>query len=533
MTESFDLRDAPWIFVETLRGERRELSTREALSQAHTLRAINDESPLVLAALTRHLLAVLHRAYDGPKSQREWATIMKTGRFDAAKIDAYLDSERARGRMDLFDPERPFAQTRGVAEKFAEYAQPIDELDLLRAGWGSGRNLFRHRPEREVPRFTPSRAARALLAHHAFATGGLIRKPGEPTAATASPLVRAGVVLLQRGNLFETLCANLLVYVPSEGRPTPLGAASDACSWETEGLPRTIAANEEQKVRPSGYLGQLTWLGRRVELIREGAMVTRFVNAVGVGLPAESPRDPMVTYRRDEERGYVPIGINVERAFWRSSAALFEAARDENSPWIRPAAFDLVASETARAALAEATVFGVGVHGIDAEKSRVDAVRVERFEVLAMTLDDPDARRVVQSAIRFAEESVKALSWALRTYARSAFAPGGRDVASDDVDGFVRGTGAIERVWSALGVRFESLLRDLDRDVVALIAFEKDVLRDVQQTFSGATSACDGSGGGLKARANAERALREGLPLRTKSPVAVAAQPEDNTEEAR
>jgi CRISPR system Cascade subunit CasA len=533
MSASFDLRDAPWIFVETLRGDRRELSTREALSHAHTLRAINDESPLVLAALTRHLLAVLHRAYDGPKSRHEWATIMKTGRFDAAKIDAYLDSERARGRMDLFDPERPFAQTRGVAQKYAEYAQPIDELDLLRAGWGSGRNLFRHRPEREVPRFTPARAARALLAHHAFATGGLIRKPGEPTAATASPLVRAGVVLLQRGNLFETLCANLLVYVPSARHDTPLGAERDACSWETDGLPRTIPSNEEQKVRPSGYLGQLTWLGRRIELVYEDGMVTKFVNAVGVGLAEGSPRDPMVTYRNDKERGYLPIGINVERAFWRSSAALFEAAQDADSPWIRPAAFDLVASEDARTVLGGDMVFGVAVHGIDAEKSRVDAVRAERFEVLARTLDDPDALIVVQSALRFAEESVKALSWALRTYARSAFAPGGRDVASDDVDGFVRGTGAIERVWSALGVRFEMLLRDLDRDVVALIAFEKDVLRDVQQTFSGATSGCDGSGGGLKARANAERALREGLPLRTKAPVAVATQPEDNTEEAR
>jgi CRISPR system Cascade subunit CasA len=521
MSQSFDLRERPWIPVETLVGERRELSTREALREAHALRAISDESPLVVGALTRHLLAILHRAYDGPKSMREWSAIANAGRFDGARIDAYLDSDLARDRMDLFHPTRPFAQTRGLRARFEDFAQPADELELARSSWGGGRELFRHRPDAPQVTLSPARATRALLAHQAFVTGGLIRKPNEPTAATAAPLVRAGLVVLRGRSLFETLLANLLVYAPGDARPIAMGAERDVCAWEQAPPPEALPLAKEPKERPTGYLGLLTWLSRRVELLaNEDGQITGFINAVYKGLDEDSPRDPMVTWRRDDERGLVPIGIDTERSFWRSSAALFEATRDESSRFLRPMTLDLVATPEALSVLPAEMMYSVEVVGISAEKSRVDAVRAERVHVLAKTLDDPDARTAIDESLSCAETSVRSLLFALRLYARIALSPGTRDPDPKDVDGFVRATGAKGAAWSALGVEFEQLLRELGGDPAAAAKrFAARVDDVIWRTFTDATASCDRTGGGLKARAKAESALRRDVPRRATKPV--------------
>ncbi|MDP3277360.1 MAG: type I-E CRISPR-associated protein Cse1/CasA [Deltaproteobacteria bacterium] len=211
MPLSFDLRDTPWIVVETHSGAFLECSTRQVLRDAHTLRAIVDESPLVIATLTRHLLAILHRVYDGPKTLRAWQTIVRAGHFDPAAIDAYLDSDSVKDRMDLFHPTHPFAQTRGLVGAFSKYTRAIDELEVVRSSWGGGRVVFRHRPDDGTPiTMAPARAARALLAHHGFATGGLIKFPGEPTSATNAPLLRNAVIVLRGHSLFQTLVSNLL-----------------------------------------------------------------------------------------------------------------------------------------------------------------------------------------------------------------------------------------------------------------------------------------------------------------------------------
>ena len=119
MTTAFNLTREPWIPVEALDGSVCELSTRHALRRAHELRALADPSPLVVAALTRHLLAVLHRSYDGPQSMKEWVAIATARAFDPSPVDSYL--ERVEDRMDLFHPTHPFAQTPGLLEGFGDY----------------------------------------------------------------------------------------------------------------------------------------------------------------------------------------------------------------------------------------------------------------------------------------------------------------------------------------------------------------------------------------------------------------------------
>ncbi len=515
---AFNLTREPWIPVETLDGIATELSTRDTLARAHTLRGLADPSPLVMAALTRHLLAVLHRAYSGPRSMEEWCGIVSSGAFDPSRVDAYLDS--VENRMDLFHPTHPFAQTRGLRERFADYVVPIDELEVQRARWGGGRELFRHRPPSPAPQMAPGRAALALLAHHAFATGGLVRKPGEPTAATAAPLTRAGVVILRGATLFRTLISNLLEYDPENGVPIPTGGAADACSWEQASPPRELPQSSEPRRRPYGYLDLLTWVSRRVELVGENGLVTGFINNVGQGLADDAPCDPMVTYRRHEKLGLLPVGIDVERSFWRAADALFETARGSNVPFERPRAIDMVSSVKAHDVLGGDTMFDVEVLGLAAEKSRIDAVRVERVQTLARCFNDPDARTAVHGSLDRCREGVDALRTALFTYARAALAPAGRDPDTGDVRALVDSFNAVPAAWSALGLAFEEFLRGLGDPERATNAFDfraRDIIKDA---FRSATARPDTTARWLKARALAERSLRQKLPQRQPSEMA-------------
>ncbi len=89
MSTEFNLIDASWIPCIRANGQAANLGLREALLQAHELRELTGESPLVTAALHRFLLAVLHRVF-GPKDQDAWRALWEARRWDPFSLDAYL-----------------------------------------------------------------------------------------------------------------------------------------------------------------------------------------------------------------------------------------------------------------------------------------------------------------------------------------------------------------------------------------------------------------------------------------------------------
>jgi len=507
MTSSFNLTSEAWIPCELADGTMKGLSTAEALGLAHQVRAIADSSPLVVGALHRHLLAVLHRAHDGPRSLGDWSRLARLGRFEGELVGAYL--ERAADRMDLFHPEHPFGQARGLVEQFN--VTPIDELGVERSGWGSGRELFQHRDPMVAATMTPAEAARALLAHHAFATGGLIKKPGEPTSATGAPLTKAALVLLRGRNLFETLMANLLVYDPARAVPVPCDAG-DAPAWEQAAPPRSLPVGKEPKKMPLGWLDLLTWLSRRIELVEQDGLVTGFVRAVGKGLDDAFERDPMVTYGLDEKRGFVPIAMNPKRAFWRNANALFESNRPERQ-FLRPMAIDLVSAPEVQDVLGQDVAFQVEVFGIAAYQSRVDDIGRERVYAHARLFDDPEAFEAVNEVLRLAEDMVGALRYALRAgYARYMLSAGDRQPDKKDMSALADSLGAEPRAYAQLGQLFDEFLLTLARDpALAVEDFRSGADRCVRDCFQVATSGAEGTGGALKAQAMGTRLLNMSL----------------------
>src|SRR5437764_1023261 len=116
-TFSFDLVDEPWL-LSVERQSRRPVSLglRDTLVRAHELRELVDPSPLVIAALHRLLLALLHRIV-GPAGPDAWLDLWRAGCWEPGLIDNY--PQRWRPRFDLFEPERPFYQTTGVPAEYA------------------------------------------------------------------------------------------------------------------------------------------------------------------------------------------------------------------------------------------------------------------------------------------------------------------------------------------------------------------------------------------------------------------------------
>lgn len=519
---SFDLTDEPWIPCETPDGSVVELGTREVLRRAHELRSIADPSPLVGVALHRHLLAVLHRAYDGPAHMDAWAEIYEAGRFEPTLVDEYLD--RVEDRMDLFHSERPFGQARGLVEQFG--ADPIDMMTLERRSWGTGRELFQHRPAGSRTALTPAEAARALLAYHAFDTGGLVKKRGEPTSASAAPLLGGAFVLLRGSSLFETLTLNLLRYDPANSRPIP-GSSDDAPAWERPPLPRSLPEKKEPKRLPTGWLDLLTWCSRRLELVREGDRVTGFVRCVHEGLAAEAPLEPMFAWRRDEKRGPRAVSIRADRAFWRDAHALFRATDEDSAKTERPLALVQLATDVALECVPAERRFTLEVGGLATNKSRVDLVRREVLATTARLLADAEAGDSIRAAQRFGEDAVSALGAALFSYGKHGLSPGEREPDAADVRDQVKSLGAADAAWNALGAEFAALLGELAEHAVALREasswerslrylearhrFEDRCLAVVHDAFARATAAGEQSARWLKARAIAERHLRSSL----------------------
>src|SRR5712692_9979697 len=96
----FNLIDEKWIPVRFLDETREDLGIRDTLLRSKEIAAIEDPSPLVVAALHRFLLAVLYRSLEGPTDIDQAKVVFKAG-LPGGKITAYL--EKWRDRFWLFD----------------------------------------------------------------------------------------------------------------------------------------------------------------------------------------------------------------------------------------------------------------------------------------------------------------------------------------------------------------------------------------------------------------------------------------------
>ncbi|HEX6780205.1 MAG TPA: type I-E CRISPR-associated protein Cse1/CasA [Ktedonobacterales bacterium] len=535
---SFNLIDEPWIpCAPPGREEPRLLSLRAALTNAHEWQEITDDSPLVVVALHRLLLAILHRVYRGPHDVAEWHAMQAHGRFDAASIGSYLDEWMP--SFDLFDAERPFYQVTEIEKTKA------NSVAILAHELASGNNLtlFDHSTGASTA-FTPAQAARYLIAFQAFAMGG---GKSEPFYLKDAPLAGDYMVLVRGDSLFETLLLNLMQY--DKERPIRWLYKDDPPWWERE----THAVPDEGGTPPAGYLDYLTWQSRRVHLYYDEATgrVSNCQVRQNLALGGDM-LDPFESYRRSEERGWNPLRFSEGKATWRDSHALLEQASNiMEGTTKRPEIFEWLARTTTTSdgrPFGEKRRYSFDVLGYlkSPKQALVILWRQDRLPLPLEYLTQRSLRDVLNAGIQlaeavgtlflggFAKEGKNSFPRPLQVLGQELVAPSpgyepdgrrmkGRGADSKALGNLIDHLEIQRSYWAALELHFHRFMVDLaeqwentgdDGEVAALAEWARAVDRSAQRAFAVATASLDTNARVMQATALAEQAFSRQLSQR-------------------
>lgn len=334
---TFNLIDEPWILVRRASGAVEEVSIRTALTDAGSIIDIVGEIPTQAFAILRLLLAILHRAVDGPQDISHWEAIRGSDHERLARVTDYLDE--VHGRFDLRDAERPFFQVAGLTSAGGEPSG----LEKLIADVPNNAPLFTTRLGPGLERISWAEAARWLIHVHAFDTSGI------RTGAVGDPRSKGGKgypigtgwagqiggVHLVGTSLQETLLLNLV----STDDLDLAGGPDDLPPWERAPLGPGIEAGHGEEPTPTGPVDLYTWQSRRVRLIGDSD-VTGLVLAQGDKMTPQNRHDaePQTVWRYSEPQTkrfkttiYMPRLHDPARSFWRGIAAVLPAAAESTS----------------------------------------------------------------------------------------------------------------------------------------------------------------------------------------------------------
>lgn len=504
MTFTFNLTEAPWIPCIDAAGNARELSLVDVLAQAHTLRDLGGESPLVTAALYRLLLAILHRVYAGPASCDDWSAIWEAQRFDADILSSYF--ARWHDRFDLFHPERPFYQAPDARVKLKSVTALVHHVAS-----GNNATLFDHHTDQTGLTLTPPEAARMLLAAQTFGMGGL---SGLEQKFTGAPWVGGVIFFMQGKTLFETLALNLLRY--DEERPMRR-QAEDCPAWEMD-HPFT----PDRKV-PYGYLDYLTWQNRRILFFPEiapaapfGVVVREMTVAPALRLESEF-LDPQKHYRKDAKLGYLALRFSEDRALWRDSAALLSLQTADYRP---PLFFSWLAELLDAGILSKKAQQRILALGMANDKAKVEFYRSEQWPLPFAYLEEYNGQILVetlQDITKMADDVSNQLWGAMRTLAILTLFPevDPQDKtfrAPPEVGNLMAQWDFKRRYWSQLEVHFRRILEQVpqDRDVARRL-WQQTLRRAAWTAFKGIAEDLAKDPRALKAFVNAQQQLAAGL----------------------
>jgi len=456
----FNLIDEQWIPVRFLDGARGALGIKDTLRRSKEIAAVEDPSPLVVAAVHRFLLAVLYRALDGPTDPNEAKTLFRDG-IPEEKIDSYL--ERFRNRFWLFDEKYPFGQI------------PTFEPKTLRA-WtvlaaehnaDNAKVLFDHVDVAAPGSISAAAAARWLLATQAFSVSC---GKSELSHTGTAPSATAVMVLPLGRDLQDTL---LLSLVPQNR----MVAAVDLPLWERE--PETVAQLKAGIERPeTGLSDRYTWRTRSIRLAEDDSgRVAKLAFASGVGNASRDRTDPMHGYRIDDKNGKLPLQFR-SRGFWRDFDSLLPDGSD-----LAP----LVIEQATKLAMYQRARFprSVMVLGQANNKAKIEFWRMERFALPAALATVNTTRSEIRCLLTLAEDTQRNLWSACSSFARDVLGRGDRQPAAKDVSAYLAQLPAIPSYWSHLESRFHEVLGDF-RDARDAQEIRRDWLKSVRDALASA-----------------------------------------------
>lgn len=432
----FNLVDDDWIPVVLTDGTSAEVSLRSVLTHAGRIRSLALDAPSQIPPVMRLLLAVLHRALQGPTSEKQWVSWWDAGAFDAMLVETYLDEHRS--RFDLFDPQSPFMQVGGLEALNGK----TKTAALLLPHIASGNNvpLFSAERDNRPAALSPAQAARWLLHAHAWDTAAIKTGAvgdgqavkGKTLSNPVGSLGQLGVVMPMGPTLWHSLMCNLLPLTSSEAGGTDLPV------WE-----RPPLSAQWSERAPKGRLELFTWPARRIRLVPEPApqvpgqfVVRQVVVCGGDRLSLETGQDlrawmrsephsawkrsPNLEKKRSFPLVYWPVRHQVERQLWRGLGPLLARAEPTTASAVRdaptfqgPAALSQLGSRARMTALR-----GMPLHvlAVGFEYGNQSAVITEAYgdvlplPVIVLSAQSDEWRHAVLDAVRATAAAVHALA---------------------------------------------------------------------------------------------------------------------------
>lgn len=507
---SFNLIEEPWIPCTMRDGALEPLGVREVLTRAPHISEIRGDSPLVVAALHRLLLAVLYRNFP-IESPGHWADLWRRQAWDTNVLGDYL--ERWRGRFDLFDTERPFYQVAGL--------DPAKGGSVARLMFHADNNpvLFSHLSTSAPPELSPAEATRLLTGFMAFDVGGTKTSEHGQESANAAPLNKGAVVLPRGGSLFETLMLNMCRYVPEEGDPWSFDRNQDLPAWERDEVIRP-----EDRI-PGGYIDLLTWQSRRIRLqpetTEDGTTVVKSVVIMkGNQFPAGFTlhrKETMLAFSRNQKARpdqdpWPVVTFSRNRALWRDSHTLMHSVQEDSQ---QPEVLNWVAELAAENVLPSAAVLPIDVFGLNSTQSKIFFWRHERLPLPVRYLEEPALADSLRTALELTERTARALAAIVKQMAQAVLAPDQRKPDSKQVNALVDHLGAEPAYWSRLEGPFKLFIQELAQDRNeygeygdrTLPAWKTTLQNTLWAAFQEATMGMERSHRTLRAMAAAEQSI--------------------------
>ncbi|WP_329065615.1 type I-E CRISPR-associated protein Cse1/CasA [Amycolatopsis sp. NBC_01480] len=465
-SNAFNLLDEPWITVLTGDGQERDVSILEVFEQAPALSVIGGEVSTQAFAITRLLVAFLHRALDGPADQPAWAALWEQPALPMERVHAYAD--RVRDRFDLFDAWAPFFQVAGLRTAKDE----VSALEKIVADVPNGEPLFTTRSAASLVRITAAEAARWLVHVQAFDPSGIKSgavgdrhvKNGKGYPIGPGWSGQIGGVLAQGADIRETLLLNLIAR--DAQTYVRVGGAADVPPWERD--PDGAAWAEERPV--AGAIQCYTWQTRRVRLQGSRDGVTGVVLANGDRMAPQNRQnvEPHTAWRYSEPQSkkaghpvYMPRRHDPSRSVWRGLAALLPSISPRGSTGgdparlLAPGVLQWLSELIEEGHLPDTFVVRLRVHGMEygAQNATCAEILDDLLPLPAVLLrqDRPAAGRTADGAVTDANSAASCVWRLAENLAQAAGAPPQSGA----------GAAAQERLYAALEQPYRTWLAGL------------------------------------------------------------------------
>jgi len=498
--KSFNLIDEPWI---PILGQSEPASLAQALLEAQNFTRIEHASPLSTVAIYRLLLAVLHRALEGPDNESIGVDIYERGEFPKEPVQKYL--KQWHDHFWLFHPERPFYQMPDLPlEGFC------DPWTRLAAEYGSGNTSFltNHALREKNPQIpyaiSYAEATCRLLEFHSFALGGTIQR--FVTSAPGGPAVQGVLLLVDGENLFEQLAANLVPYDANQRK-------RDRPIWEKGPYLRSQLDKKEGFRESIGGITSLyTWFGRSIRLFGEDGKVSQVAISAGVvPAPGLESAEPMFAFTFDKDGKPRPLGFREGREFWRDFHALLPGPKSTHRPGkVIEHAIALCNQ------LHHLPAPTIRIYGICKNKAKVLGTHCESFKLPEMVRSDFDLATWVKVRLDEVDDISFELQDACKMLAKKLLTMGTRKPRGKDLTALATSFRSEEAYFPQVRREFLLLLSQMPTEQDAFYSAKQELEANWRgklqklalRAFDSAESAAGSNARALKACAESRRLLR-------------------------